>query len=150
MAKTAKTPPADRLRAEALPEPSEARNNNRSALSNGTRLFLGETPVHRQSAIARRFADHLDDLEAQMGGDLSPTQQMLARRIATLSVAAEMDETKLAAGLPVDMDAYARRATALTTLICKFGLGRSARDVTPGAVIDSFARAVRDAEGGAS
>lgn len=82
------------------PKPKAARH--RSALSNGTTLFLGA--VDGRSETGRVFADLVSDLTAERGGveALSVTQRMAIRQYATLAMLREQLTSDMASGTPVE------------------------------------------------
>jgi hypothetical protein len=87
-----------------------APSRQRSALSNGTRLFLGK--VDNRSTLARRLADLIRDAEAERGGPgaMTVTQRAAVRAFAMLCVEREAMETARAAGEPFDAELYGQLA----------------------------------------
>ena len=130
----------------AKPSRDKARTT-RSSLTNRTRLFIGGNAVDCRSAIARRWADHLDSFAVQLGGDPSPAQEALIRNCATIAVLLEVDQASIAAGKVIDDDRYLRRVETLRKLLVAIGLRRVAKDVSPqptSIILDEHARAVRN------
>lgn len=83
----------------------DRRAKNRSAVTNGTRMFLGSVPG--TSEIARRYADFVLDLETERGGKaaLSTIQREAVRAYAGLAVRLEQIHAEMAAGAAVDPEA---------------------------------------------
>jgi hypothetical protein len=132
---------------EAVRTPSASRSSSkrplrgRSAVSNGTRLFVqrpGDT------AWARRFRDVLLEIISDLGGldVLSEGQKQLARRAATLCITCERMEGRAAAGEEIDLVAYGMLTDRLGRTFARLGLKRHARDVTPDPL--AFARTYGD------
>ena len=112
---------------------SKPAQRGRSAVSNGTRLFVqrpGDT------AWARRFRDVLYELvmDAAPGGfdELSEAQKQLARRAAAIAVMCERLEGKAAAGEDIDLNVFGQLTDRLGRTLSRLcpGLKRQARDVT--------------------
>lgn len=85
----------------------------------------------------------LQQLCQDLGGrdDISEAQYQVARRCAALAVRCEMDEAHMAAGEPVNMDAYGRAASRLGRELQRLGfkgLRRRPKDVTP--TVRAYAR----------
>ncbi len=106
--------------------------NNRSAVSNGNRLFAPET-VDGRSVAARRFHDILQQIHADLGGAdlLSEGQRQLCRRAATMSMHCELMEAEAVAGRAFDIDCFGQLTDRLGRCLQRLGLERKARDVTP-------------------
>lgn len=104
---------------------------NRSRITNGQELFLGE--VDGRSREARRFRDVFSALIVHLGGDdhASEARAHLAKRAAALITWAEIEETKLAAGERLDVQTYTTAVNTLRRLLGDLGLDRQAKDVTP-------------------
>lgn len=85
-------------------------SRNRSAVSNGTSLFLGD--VDGRSALARRFRDLVLELEAERGGAdaMGSVQRQAVRAYATLCVERERIETRMAAGETINAEGYGQLA----------------------------------------
>jgi hypothetical protein len=102
----------------------------RSRVTNGVSLFADRT-VDQRSKWARRFVDlfglHTEDL----GGvdRLSEAQKSLVRRAASLEVELEKQESALAQGETVDIDAYGRAANTLRRLLEVLGIEKKAKTV---------------------
>jgi hypothetical protein len=120
-------PSASRSAAGAKP----ARKDQRSAVTNGKRLFVvrpGDT------AWSRRFRDILASILSDLGGyenGLSEAQTQLARRATTLCIACERLEGVAASGVEIDIALYGEIVDRLGRCLQRLGLRRQARDVTP-------------------
>jgi hypothetical protein len=106
-----------------------AQRFNRSAVTNGSRLFVvspGDTRWHR------RFRDVLDQIIADISGPdgLSEGQRQLARRAATISIACEKLECVAATGADIDLEQYGQLTDRLGRAFHRLGLKRQPRDVT--------------------
>ena len=111
-------------------EPIEApKPQGRSRVSNGSSHFIGD--VDGRGELARRVRDLHADLVAHLGGRPSATEDMIARRAATLAAWCETQDATLAAGADFDHAAYSTAANTLRRLLADLGLERRARDVTP-------------------
>ncbi len=81
---------------------------NRCKVTNGSSLFLGNE-VDGRSTHARRWRDVHEMLMADMGRDLTHTEKLLLRGIATMMVSAEMLESQMLSGDDAyDPAAYAK------------------------------------------
>ena len=105
-------------RAEAKPK----RVN--SAVTSGRKLFFeGSDP---NSEFSRRFRDlaglHVADLGGQ--GALSAAKISLCRRAAGLEVALETMESRMSAGVEVDLDRYGRACSHLRRILETLGIER--------------------------
>jgi hypothetical protein len=127
MKTTTEIQPAIRATAGAKP----ARKDQRSAVTNGKRLFVvrpGDT------AWSRRFRDILASILCDLGGyenGLSEAQTQLARRATTLCIACERLEGVAASGVEIDIALYGEIVDRLGRCLQRLGLKRQARDVTP-------------------
>lgn len=101
----------------------------RSRISNGSATFLPGTDG--RSALARRWRDIASQLAADIGGDPSEAQSLIARRAATLGVWCEQCEAALAGGGTLDIVAFTTATNALRRLLADLGLERRAKDITP-------------------
>lgn len=116
---------------------------NRAKMSNGTKLFIDGKAVDGRTPIARRYRDIYADLVTHVGGEPNPAQDILIRRAATLALLSDLDDAEVAAGRPIDTNAYIGRANALSGLLTKLGMTKAVKDITPkGTVLDAHARAV--------
>ena len=106
------------------PPPPEYRTRR----GNGRVVLAG---VDGRSMMARRFAEIVTGIEADLGGDLTEAQKHLVARAATLACWAEEREAELARGEEFDAAQYATIANAQRRLLNDLGLERRARDVTP-------------------
>jgi hypothetical protein len=107
--------------------------NNRSAVSNGNRLFLPDS-VDGRSVAARRFHDVLEQILADLGGaeHLSEGQRQLARRAATMAMQCELMEAEAVAGRDFDIDCFGQLTDRLGRCFQRLGLARRARPVNDG------------------
>jgi hypothetical protein len=105
---------------------------NRSAVSNGNRLFAPET-VDGRSVAARRFHDILQQIHADLGGidRLSEGERQLCRRAATMSMHCELMEAEAVAGRAFDIDCFGQLTDRLGRCFQRLGLERRSLDVTP-------------------
>jgi hypothetical protein len=105
------------------------RKDQRSAVTNGTRLFVvapGDGKWHR------RFRDILSEILSDMGNDgLSEGQRQLARRAATISLACERLEGDIAAGREIDLECYGTLTDRLGRTFQRLGLKRVAKNSQP-------------------
>lgn len=111
-------------------EPQKAKG--RSRVSNGSAVFV--VPVDGRSVLARRYRDVLAQLTADLGGDPTEAQTIIARRAATLAVWCEQAESAMANGEELDIATFTTAANSLRRLLSDLGLERRRmRDVTPSA-----------------
>ena len=115
-----------------LPAPrkaiASAKPAARSRVGNG-RAILPD--VDGRSSEMRRYRDILAQLVADMGGDPSEAQTIIARRAATLAVWCEGCEAAMANGGELDIAAFTTASNALRRLLADLGLERRVKDVTP-------------------
>ncbi len=109
---------------------SGPRRDTRSAVTNGSRLFVippGDT------AWSRRFRDVFNQIIADLSGPdgLSEGQRQLARRAATIAIVCERMEGEAAAGHDINLDQYGQLTDRLGRTFHRLGLKRQARDVGP-------------------
>jgi hypothetical protein len=116
----------------------------RSRISNGSATFLDG--VDGRSALARRWRDIALQLTADIGGDPSEAQSLIARRAATLGVWCEQCEAGLAAGGELDIVAFTTATNALRRLLADLGLERRAKDITPSLAQYLASKRTADAE----
>jgi hypothetical protein len=114
------------------PDPVAFPNKGRSAVTNGSRLFL-DGDIDGRSPAARRFRDLFHAVIADLGGmgNTSEGERQLARRAAALSVQCELAEATMAKGAAIDTEDYVRLVNGLNRTLGSIGLKRRARDVTP-------------------
>jgi hypothetical protein len=86
----------------------------RSVATNDPRRLAG---VDRNSSAARRFRDLVEDLTAELGGDLSPAETLQVRNAATLQLHSEELAAKMVRGEPVDPEEVTRAANGATRAI---------------------------------
>lgn len=112
--------------------------NNRSSVTNGQRFL--PRGVHSQSTWARIARDVLAALYAHLGGEgeVTETQRLLIRRVATLEAELVHYETKFALARekgeepkPTDVELYGRLSDRQRRLAEPLGWRRAARDITP-------------------
>jgi hypothetical protein len=102
----------------------------RSAVSNGTRLFVSKPG---DSAWSRRFRDLYFEILSDVAGpgELSEGQRQLARRCATLALTCEKLECDAASGMPIDSEEYGRLCDRLGRALAHLNLrsiGRQSRE----------------------
>jgi hypothetical protein len=104
--------------------------HTRSAVTNGRRLHVVSPG---DNAWARRFADVLDQILADLGSEqhLSEGQRQLARRCATIAIVCERMEGEAAAGKQIDLEQYGQLTDRLGRAFSRLGIKRHARDITP-------------------
>ena len=107
---------------------TQAKPTGRSRIGNGKALL---PDVDGRSAAMRRYKEILAQLTADMGGDPSEAQTMIARRAATLAVWCEAAEADMANGGALDIAAFSTATNTLRRLLCDLGLERRMKDVTP-------------------
>lgn len=107
---------------------TQAKPTGRSRIGNGKALL---PDVDGRSAAMRRYKEILAQLTADMGGDPSEAQTMIARRAATLAVWCESAEADMARGAAFDIASFTTAANSLRRLLADLGLERRPRDVTP-------------------
>lgn len=100
---------------------SKKRREHRSAVTNGTRLHLA--PIDARTAEGRRFADLVEALTAERGGQeaVDIVRQQAIRRYAQLAVECERMEAVRAAGNEIDAEAYGQLADRMNRLVPKMG-----------------------------
>lgn len=115
----------------------------RSGVTNGKSLFA-KKGVDGRTAWARRFRDLVFDLGAAAGGleSLNAIQVGLVRRAASLAIAAEKLEHKLALGEPVDLDALSRLASNYHRLAQSLGIADAKRPEDDGLHIATIPPAI--------
>lgn len=107
---------------------------------------LDLSQVDGRTRLARRYRDHVDALCSMAGGNPSPAQEMLIRRVASMTVQLELEDAKLMSGMPIDATLYARVSNIVSVLLAKLGMARTNRDGKKGDVlIDQHSRALLDA-----
>jgi len=104
-------------------------NHNSSPVTSGRRMFVDPLADGR-SAWARRWNDLVVTHASDLGGYdmLSEAQISLCKRVATLECELESMEGRKSAGLPVDIELYARIASRLCRLLEL--IGRSIRSAS--------------------
>ncbi len=86
-----------------------------------------------RGVVPRRFRDLVTAIVEDLGGAQAITQGelQLVRRAAFLCVQAEIQETEVAKGSPLEIEDYVRLVNALNRTLASIGLKRRPRDVTP-------------------
>ncbi|MGB3864519.1 MAG: hypothetical protein WBA29_02680 [Xanthobacteraceae bacterium] len=79
--------------------------NNRSAVSNGSRLLDG---IDGRSAQARRFRDLCRSYEAEIGGAVSAVERDMIRQAAALTLRSEQMQAAIVNGEAIDSDQIVR------------------------------------------
>jgi hypothetical protein len=117
----------------------------RSRVSNGSATFLEE--VDGRSVLARRYRDILRQLVADLGGEPSEAQSVLAKRAATIATWCELAEARMARGEPLNIVEFTTAANALRRLLADLfpGLERRMRDVSVMAPLN-YAKRIEAAE----
>jgi hypothetical protein len=117
----------------------------RSAVSNGTRLFV-ERPG--DTKWSRRFRDILGEIISDLSGPegLSEGQRQLARRCATIAIECERMEGESAAGEKIDLDLYGTMTDRLGRAFHRLGLKRQQRTVSPPTLADIAAEIAAENE----
>ena len=99
--------------------------HNSSPVTKGRRMFVDELADGR-SAWARRWNDLVLMHAADLGGYdmLSEAQISICKRVATLECELESMEGRMSAGIPVDIELYARLTGRLCRLLEMIGIKR--------------------------
>jgi hypothetical protein len=116
---------------DALSSPSdELPSRTRSAITNHKDQLPG---LDGRSASARRFRDLANAFVADMGGldRCSEIKLGLLRRLAAITVQAELLEARMVNGEAVDIATLCSLASTTVRLSQRLGLERQARNVTP-------------------
>jgi hypothetical protein len=93
-------------------------------------LVLAGERIDGRTVMARHFRQMAGDLIAQMGNFVSPSEKMMVRHAATLSILCEMDVKKLVEGQDIDQENYRRNVQALRAGLVNLGLAKKSRDIT--------------------
>jgi hypothetical protein len=116
----------------------------RSAVSNGTRLLEG---IDYQCPAARRFRDLIEDLTADLGGDLSAAEQQQVRLVAGLLVHSEQLMADVVNGKAVDSEQVTRVANVAARLLATLKAKHQARKPPAPTLAEYLAdKAKREAE----
>src|SRR5262245_11379694 len=99
---------------EASPTIAAKKPRARARVTNGSQLLDG---VDGRSAAARRYRDVLAQLVADLGGDPTEAQSIIARRAATLAVWCEGEEAAMANGEEADIATFTTACNALRRLL---------------------------------
>lgn len=109
----------------------------RSRVTNGRAILVGVNP---QSAGGRRYADLVDEISDEMGGDLTEVERLQARTAAALVFHVEDLTARLVRGEAIDDETMTRSAnSALRALEKVRGKGRPASGATKPSVDDYLA-----------
>src|SRR5262245_25736113 len=116
---------------EARTSPSRQPQKGRSRISNHHDL-LPEISDGRAPA-ARRFRDLVRNYISDMGGieNCSAVKIDLLRRLAATTVVAELLESKVINGEPVDIAKLCTLASTTVRIATRLGLERQAREIVP-------------------
>jgi hypothetical protein len=95
-----------------------ARNSttNRSAVTNGSKLLVG---IDGRSPTARRFRDLVQAFKAEIGGDLSETEQAMIKTAASLAIQAEMMQADIVNGKPSNTDDLIRLSSEVRRILAE-------------------------------
>jgi hypothetical protein len=113
--------PADRT-AAAIRKPMA-----RSRVGNGKVLVPG---IDGRSAGARRLRDVIEDLTADMGGNLGEAERLQVRTVAGLVVHAEQLTADMLNGKPVDSEQITRVSNSAARLLTSLKAKRKAKAPT--------------------
>jgi hypothetical protein len=97
----------------------------------GKRLWFNGVPVDGRLPIPQTFKRHMEEIAEQLGGELTPAQEMLARRACMIATLADIDDAAIAREEEVDQELYLKRSNALLGVLKQLGLARIPRDITP-------------------
>lgn len=101
------------------------RSTGRSTVTNGQHLLKG---IDGRSKLARRYRDILQELEEDLGPDLSVVQVQLCRRFAGNSCAAEHLEAAICRGEEIDLALYNRLTVSLSRIAQNLGIDRKTKE----------------------
>jgi hypothetical protein len=111
------------------PPDAEAKPTHRSRVTNGSEILPG---IDGRSGQARRYRDILSALREHMGGNPTITQEIAARRLATLAAWAEEQEaTALLGDEKLDIQAFTTAVNSMRRLVIDLGLQAVMKDATP-------------------
>jgi hypothetical protein len=123
--------PRDRPAIDEISSPSdELLSRTRSTITNHQDQLPG---LDGRSASARRFRDLVNAFVADMGGldRCSEIKLGLLRRLAAITVQAELLEARMVNGEAIDIATLCGLASTTVRLSQRLGLERRARNVTP-------------------
>jgi hypothetical protein len=112
-------------------------------------LVLAGERIDGRTVMARHFRQTAGDLVSQLGNIVSPSEKMMLRHAATLSILCEMDVKKLIEGEEIDHENYRRNVQALRSSLIGLGLAKKSRDITKGdagRLFDAHTAAILDAD----
>jgi hypothetical protein len=107
-------------------------------------LVLAGKEVDRRTIHARRYAEVLVDLAAQLGDAPTKADEILLGRAAALTVMLELSDTTMAQGQGIDTAEYARLTGSLVTVLRQLGLSRKSRGGMKTIVVDAHTAALAD------
>lgn len=115
---------AERAATRAAPETRQV--NRRSAVTNGTKIFI---EGRHTGPWARRFRDliELHEADIAVNGQLTTAQRSLCRRCAAIEVEMERMESDLSRGLTIGLDMYGRLTGVLNRALKSLGVNPAAQ-----------------------
>jgi hypothetical protein len=119
------------------------------AIQGDFELVLAGERIDGRTVMARHFRATASDLVSQLGNLVSPSEKMMLRHAATLSILCELDVKKLIEGDEIDHENYRRNVQALRSTLIGLGLAKKSRDITKGdgnKFFDAHTAAILDAE----
>ena len=99
-----------------------------SRVGNGSDVLPG---IDGRSATARRYREILSAITLDLGGQLTETQNAVARRAAALAIWCEEREAEMVNGNTLEIAEYTTAANALRRLMSDLGYQRVSKDVSP-------------------
>jgi hypothetical protein len=99
----------------------------RSRVGNKKSLFISGD---QRTAFARRFREIFESHVADLGGDaeLSEAQRQLVRRLTTLELELERQESAMSRGEPINVDLYSTVVNTARRLTEELGLRKVSKD----------------------
>jgi hypothetical protein len=107
-------------------------------------LVIGGKEVDGRTLPARRYRSVCSEIASDLGGDPSAGQWLIINRAAGLTVQCELLDQAMLTGAAVDVAQYTTLTNSLVRTLKTLGLERHAKDVSPAAIIDAHAAAVRE------
>jgi hypothetical protein len=107
------------IRALTAPMPA----NNRSRVTNGKALFIGEQKIHSQSERSRRYRDLLDGYRADLGRPPNTIEDSYLRQAAALALQEETRTAALVAGERVPSEELTQLSSERRRILDRLGLG---------------------------
>lgn len=112
------------------------------------KLITGGNQIDARCHEARQFREIGRELALQLGRAVTPSERILLRNAATLSVLCDQDTVKMLKGDPVDQENYRRNVQTLSGLMVKLGFVKPQRLQNKGDLArgdsDAFAAALLD------